>query len=415
MNHEKPAGAYRVLHTADWHLGKLLGDLSREEEHARFFGFLLETIVAEEIDALVVAGDVFDSANPPQSALRQYYEFLSKLFAARECAVVIVGGNHDSPAQLESPSDVLKTLRATVVGKSRDDPLVLLPDGKNPRLAVAAIPFLRDRDLRSGQMGQGAEAIKKALVEGIAQRYAEAGEAVAGLAIPALATGHLTVAGATVSDSERDIHVGGLGTVSAKIFPQVFDYVALGHLHRPQSCGEFEHVRYSGSPIPLSFSEALDTKSVRVIDFDGSGLVAQFGIKLPMWRRLVQMRAKRAELADELASGVELEGDLRTWVEVVVEDPVAGENVLELVREAADGKEFDVIRVICARKRSVTGVREGEIDAESGEENLLGDPLEVFGLRLDREDTFEEGEREALQLAFRQVLERHNEDGRVEA
>ena len=267
MKLTKSAGAFRVLHTADWHLGKLLGDLSREEEHSRFLDFLLETIVAEEVDALVIAGDLFDSANPPQSAQRQYYAFLSQLYAARECAVVVVAGNHDSPAQLEAPRDVLTTLRATVVGRALEDPVLLLPDSESPRLALAAIPFLRDRDLRSGQMGQGAEAIRQALVDGIARRYSDAGEAVEGLGVPAMATGHLTVSGAKASDSERDIHVGGLGTVSAKIFPQVFDYVALGHLHRPQACGEADHIRYSGSPIPLSFSEALDTKSVQIADF----------------------------------------------------------------------------------------------------------------------------------------------------
>lgn len=411
MKLAKPSGAYRVLHTADWHLGKLLGDLSREDEHALFLDFLLKTIVAEEVDALIVAGDVFDSANPPQSALRQYYEFLSKLYMARECAVVIVAGNHDSPAQLEAPRDVLTTLRAAVVGRATDDPILLLPDEDQPRLAVAAIPFLRDRDLRSGQMGQGAEAIKQALVDGIAKRYSEAGDAVRGLGLPALATGHLTVSGAAVSDSERDIHVGGLGTVSAKIFPEAFDYVALGHLHRPQACGEFEQVRYSGSPIPLSFSEALDTKSVQVLDFDAGGMLSQAEIKLPLWRRLVQMRSKRAEIEEIMVAKIELEGELRTWVEVVVEDPVAGENVLERVREVAEGKSFDVVRVVCARPRQVSGISEGDLGSDTDEENLLGDPVKVFALRLDREDEFEEGERESLELLFRQVLDQHQQEG----
>lgn len=415
MRVAKPSGSYRVLHTADWHLGKLLGDLSREDEHSRFLDFLLETIVAEEVDALIVAGDIFDSANPPQSALRQYYQFLSRLYATRDCAVVIVAGNHDSPAQLEAPSDVLNTLRAKVVGRALDEPIVLLPDETSPRLAVAAIPFLRDRDLRSGQMGQGSEAIKQALIDGIAKRYAKAAEAVASLQLPALATGHLTVSGAKVSDSERDIHVGGLGTVSTKIFPKNFDYVALGHLHRPQACGELDHVRYSGSPIPLSFSEAMDTKSVQILDFDNEGLCSQNEIKLPLWRRLVQMRLKRSELEEVMATEIELVGELRTWVEVVVEDPVAGENVLELVREVAEGKSFDVVRVMSARAKRVAGVTQEELAGEDAmEENLLGDPAKVFALRLDREDDLGEAERESLALAFRQMLEKHQQEGGLE-
>lgn len=410
MKHKKPAGAYRVLHTADWHLGKLLGDLSREEEHARFLGFLLETIIGEEVDALIVAGDVFDSANPPQSALTQYYEFLAKLYRARDCAVVVVAGNHDSPAQLESPRDVLRAHRTTIVGRAVEDPIVLLPDRSSPRLAVAAIPFLRDRDLRSGQMGQGSEAIKQALVAGIAKRYADAGELVSGLGVPALATGHLTVLGAAVADSEREIHVGGLGSVSTALFPEVFDYVALGHLHRPQSCGGDEIVRYSGSPIPLSFSEASDTKAVRLLDFDESGLVGQCGIEVPVARRLIQLKVKRSELEESMLIPIYSAGDLRSWVEVLVEDAVSGENLLERVGELAEGKDFDVVRVVCDAARSVRGVREGEAGPDA-EENLMGDPIKVFALRLDREPGLEAGERADLQLVFREVWNRYQEEG----
>ena len=409
MKRAKPAGVFRVLHTADWHLGKPLGDLSRDEEHARFLEFLLTLIIDEEVDALIVAGDVFDSANPPQSALRQYYQFLSKLYAARQCSVVIIAGNHDSPAQLEAPREVLETLRASVVGQALDDPVVLLPDPQEPRLAVAAIPFLRDRDLRVGQMGQGAESIRQALVEGIARRYADAATLVEKYDLPALATGHLTVSGAKVSDSERDIHVGGLGTVSTKVFPPAFDYVALGHLHRPQLCGDLENVRYSGSPIPLSFGEALDTKSVQMLDFDRDGLASQEAVPLPMWRRLVQMRSRRDELQEIMAAGVELQGELETWVEVVIEDPVAGENVLDLVRDAAEGKPFKVVRVVAAGRRRTSGVSTEDAGGDAGED-LLQDPVEVFRLRLDREEGIAENEREAIELAFRQVVERHREE-----
>lgn len=403
----KPAGAYRVLHTADWHLGKCLGELSREEEHARFLEFLLGTILDGDIDALIVAGDVFDSANPPQSALGQYYDFLARLYQASACSVVIVAGNHDSPALLESPRDVLRTLRATIVGRALDDPIVLLPDRESARLAVAAIPFLRDRDLRSGQMGQGEDAIRGALVAGIARRYADAGERVAGLGLPALATGHLTVLGSAVADSEREIHVGGLGSVGTQMFPEVFDYVALGHLHRPQACGGKESVRYSGSPIPLSFSEAGDTKAVRVLDFDHRGLLGQRGIEIPLARRLVQLRAKRADLEKVMAAPIGAGGELRTWVEVLVEDPLSGENLLERVRELAEGKDFDVVRIVCETGVTLSGVSEAE--AAVAEEDLMGDPLKVFGLRLDREPGLEAGEREELEMAFQEIWNRYQE------
>lgn len=407
MRIDKPAGAYRVLHTADWHLGKQLGDLSREVEHAHFLEFLLRTIVDEEVDALVIAGDIFDSANPPQSALGQYYEFLAKLHNARECSVVVVAGNHDSPALLESPRDVLKTLNITIVGRAIDDPVVLLPNRESAQLAVAAIPFLRDRDLRSGQMGQGAEAIREALVAGIAKRYADAGEQVAALGLPSLATGHLTVLGAAVADSEREIHVGGLGSVTVSLFPEVFDYVALGHLHRPQLCGGKESVRYSGSPIPLSFSEAGDTKAVRLLDFDHQGLVGQCGIEVPLARRLIQLKAKRADLESAMSKPIGAGGELRTWIEVLVEDPLSGENLLERVKGLAEGKDFDVVRVVCESGTARSGV--GDDESAGAVEDLMGDPLKVFALRLDREPGLEAGEREELELAFLEIWNRYQE------
>ena len=147
-------GKFRVLHTADWHLGKMLGDYSREEEQGLFLEWLLGVIRDRDVDALVVAGDVFDSAYPPQGALRLYYDFLSALYRTTDCAVVVVAGNHDSATQIEAPKGVLGALRVRVVGAMPEDPedaLVVLPDKEDPRLVVAAVPFLRDRDLRDAR------------------------------------------------------------------------------------------------------------------------------------------------------------------------------------------------------------------------------------------------------------------------
>src|SRR5438874_1538560 len=163
-NIAKPPGGYRVLHSADWHLGKMLGEHSRQEEHQRFFTFLLRAIREQNVDLLVIAGDVFDSANPPQSAVAQYYDFLSALFRQGGCSAVIVAGNHDSPAHLEAPREVLKALGAHVIGSLPqvvEEVLVPLPNADSPQLVVASVPFLRDRDLRTGQSGQSAADIQR--------------------------------------------------------------------------------------------------------------------------------------------------------------------------------------------------------------------------------------------------------------
>lgn len=407
----KPREAFRVVHSADWHLGKTLGSLCREPEHARFLEFLLASIIAYDADLLIVAGDVFDSANPPQSAQRQYYSFLSNLYRETSCHVLIIGGNHDSPAQLEAPRQLLETLRVHVVGAALgpEEAIISYPDTDNPQLAVATVPFLRDRDLRSGAAGQDVAAIREAITSGIADHYARVAEAMAPLATAGaatLATGHLTVVGSTVSESERDIHIGGLGAIDAALFPPLFDYVALGHLHRPQACGDRAEVRYSGSPIPLSFSETNDNKEIRILDFASGKLAAQYGLPVPPSRHLVQLRVKRGTLAAAITEFEPPQAEFTTWLELVIEDPLAGEDCLKLASEAAAGRPFEIVRVTAANTAARDGLSLGDgALSEADTDDLLDDPARVFGLRLDSEDSLDKADREKLETAFQQLLE----------
>ena len=230
---KKPADAFRVLHTADWHLGKMLNEQSREEEQKRFLDWLLKQVVDLEVDVVLVAGDVFDTANPPQSAETLYYDFVAELNRSSSASLVLIGGNHDSANQLEAPKRVLKSLRTYVHGAVADDPsdrLLLLPSSDAPKVAIAMVPFLREKDLRTGYSGNTPAQVRAQIMSGINRVYEETANAAkeAKIACPILATGHLTVAGSSSSDSERDIHVGGLGAVDSTVFPDAFAYVALG-------------------------------------------------------------------------------------------------------------------------------------------------------------------------------------------
>ncbi|MEM7384170.1 MAG: exonuclease SbcCD subunit D C-terminal domain-containing protein [Verrucomicrobiota bacterium] len=405
----KPDGACRVLHTADWHLGKRLGDLSREEEHRRFLQFLRRAIEEGQVDVLMIAGDIFDSASPPQSSLTLYYDFISDLHRLGKCSTIVVAGNHDSPAHLEAPRRVLEALRVRVVGRWPSDPreaLFPLPTVEAPRVVVAAVPFLRDQDLRSGRSGQTPEEIRQELREGIAKRYDEVARACRPWLkkkLPLIATGHLTLSDAAPSDSEREIHIGGLGAVEANIFSRHFHYVALGHLHRPQP-GSKDHVRYSGSPIPLSFSEAEDEKEVRILDFKDGRLFRNRPLQIPPYRRLVQWRSERAGLEWKLKDLKLAESELPTWVEVVVDDLAPGENLFELVQRYTEGKPFEVIRVVGNRTTPSRGLHTGADERKETIEELLGDPKRVFGHRLDREETLLEKDRKALGVAFEELV-----------
>ena len=402
----KPSGAFRVIHTADWHLGKALGDLDRTEEHRRFLDFLRRTVLETEADALVIAGDVFDSATPPQSAVRLYFEFLAALHRESACVTVVTAGNHDSPGHLESPRELLRVIDVRVAASWPGDPgelLFPLPSPEAPKVLVAAVPFLRERDLRTGHLGQSAAEIQRDLQDGLTRRYAEIAAAAQPWirqGVPILATGHLTALGATTSESEREIHVGGLGALGADAFPPAFAYVALGHLHRPQAVGGRPQIRYSGSPIALSFSEASDHKELRVLDFAEGALVGNQSVPIPQARRLIQLKVPFGELEARLGELSLPECELQAWLEIAVQDAPLGEDVYKIVQDAVAGKPF---QVVCVRLERSGGIAALELEDAMGDdemESILADPRRVFQRRLEQEPAFDETERATLATAF---------------
>ena len=272
-----------ILHTSDWHLGRRLYGRMRYEEFEAFLSWLQETISAQKVDVLIVAGDIFDTMTPSNRAQALYYEFLGKV--SKLCCehIVIVAGNHDSPTFLDAPSKVLKFLNVHVIGTACDDlndeVLVLDAVDGTPHCIIAAVPYLRDRDVRGSHAGESADSKDTNVIKGIRAHYDE----VASIAkarqehlsnahqrhIPIIATGHLFAAGSktTEDDGVRDLYVGSLGQISADMFDDGFDYVALGHLHVPQRVGGCEHIRYSGSPIAMGFGEAKQQKQVLLVEF----------------------------------------------------------------------------------------------------------------------------------------------------
>ena len=272
-----------ILHTSDWHLGRRLYGRMRYEEFAAFLSWLQDTISAQQVDVLIVAGDIFDTMTPSNKAQALYYEFLGKV--SKSCCqhIVIVAGNHDSPTFLDAPSNVLKFLNVHVIGTACDDlndEVMVLDDADGtPHCIIAAVPYLRDRDVRSSQAGESMDSKDANVIAGICAHY----DNVAGIAkaqqaelaktcqrhIPIIATGHLFAAGGTTTDDDgvRDLYVGSLGKISADMFDDCFDYVALGHLHVPQRVGGRENIRYSGSPIAMGFGEAKQQKQVLLVQF----------------------------------------------------------------------------------------------------------------------------------------------------
>ncbi len=294
----------RLIHTADWHLGQLLHDFPREHEHAAFLAWLLEAIGRERADALIVAGDIFDSANPPATALKAWFGFLTELHRRHpRLTTVIVGGNHDSASRLEAPLELLREFGTHVVGGLPRDPhgrldlerlLVPLADAAGrPAAWVAAVPYLRPADLPAVEDGDPAPQ-----VEGMRRIYAEAiaaARAKAGFFSAVVATGHCTMTGGALSEvSERKIQGGNRWPLPADVFPEDVAYVALGHLHLRQEVDGRKHVRYSGSPIPLSLAEADYPHEVVVVDFDGPRCAGIRSLRVPRTVGMLRIPAEGA-------------------------------------------------------------------------------------------------------------------------
>ncbi len=317
----------RILHTADWHLGKRLGQYDRMEEHDSFLQWLLHTINEQNIDVLIVAGDVFDTGNPSNAVLKQYYDFLWQVKNSCCREMVIIGGNHDSATTLNAPRDLLRLFNVHVLGGVPDrfeEQIIPVKDHSgDTKLVVCAVPFLRDRDIRLSVAGETVQQREQRIREGIVAHYQNLLPYVSSYKekhIPVLATGHLFAAGSQPSpDSEKDIYVGNLGQVGGDQFPVEFNYVALGHLHRPQVVNKMQHVRYAGSPIQLSFSENEDNKVVVMVDFMNGQLANIEEIPVPVSRRLIRIKGDLATVKAKLSTIESRTDELPVWVEIQVE------------------------------------------------------------------------------------------------
>ena len=301
----------RILHTSDWHLGQTLHDFERSFEHQRFLDWLLACLESERIDALLVAGDLFDSANPSAAAQHQLYRFLT---AARQrvphLSIVLIAGNHDSPGRLEATAPFLELFEAAVVGSiqrkadHRIDVERLVLPLRDATGAVGAwcvaMPFLRPGDV---PRMDGAD---DAYLAGVAELYRQALEVARARRAPEqaiVAMGHCHMTGGEVSEhSERRIVVGGAEALPARVFDADVAYAALGHLHKAQCVGGAPHLRYCGSPLPLSFAEIHYPHQVVCVELAGAQVADIRPLRVPRSVELLRVPAQHAPLDEALAA-----------------------------------------------------------------------------------------------------------------
>ncbi len=349
----------KILHTSDWHIGRTLYGRKRYEEFDSFLTWLAETIQQNEIDALLVAGDVFDTSAPSNRAQELYYRFLCRVAASSCRHVVVIAGNHDSPSFLNAPRELLKALNVHVVGSSseslEDEVLVLRSELNAPELIVCAVPYLRDRDIRVAEAGESVEDKERKLLAGIRSHYAEVAAFAEqkreelGVDIPIVAMGHLFTAGGQTVDGDgvRELYVGSLAHVTAGIFPASFDYLALGHLHVPQKVNGLETIRYSGSPLPMGFGEAKQQKSVCLVVFnheEGQGKPPSVQlIDVPVFQKLERVKGDWESISSRM---LELSAtDFQGWVEVIYEGEEVIGDLRERLETAVSGTGVEILRI----------------------------------------------------------------------
>ncbi len=396
----------KILHTADWHIGKKLHKHDLSEDFELFIEWLCQQIKEQELDVLLVSGDVFDLANPSSEARAQYYRALMKM-KKFNCKIILTGGNHDSPSMLDAPKEVLRELDIHIIGGLPENIAdVLIPiTGKNgnAEVVIAALPFLRDSNLRTANDGVTYEDRLEATKKGIQNTFFE----TAALCeknypkVPALAMGHLFAAGIETSDSERDIQIGNQAAFEASQFGDYFKYIALGHIHKPQKVSAQVPTFYSGSPLPLSFSERKDEKRILLLDTQ-KGWIPK-SIAVPRFRSLLKISGTIDQLQEKLEA-LANKNQLENLIELeLVEEQYDAMKIYRLDEMASNFEKpgFKIVKHRATFTNRTTGT--SEIYEQDRQLSDLK-PKDVF-LKLIGNHEYDEDTRQEILSAFDELLE----------
>ncbi|AZD29456.1 exonuclease SbcCD subunit D C-terminal domain-containing protein [Pseudomonas chlororaphis] len=394
----------RLFHTSDWHLGQNLHGQERDFEHACFLEWLLRQLALHSPDVLLIAGDIFDTVNPPVKAQERLYDFIVSAHEQQPgLTIVMIAGNHDSGSRIELPAPLMRRLRTHALGRvlwlddgqlDSERLLLPLPDASG---AIAgwclALPFLRPAEVTGPQQGddylKGIGQVHEWLIAA-ANAKRQPGQAL-------VAISHAHMAGGSVSeDSERSLIIGNAEALPASLFGPSISYVALGHLHKPQKVNGEERIRYSGSPIPLSFSEIGYQHQILDIQLDGETLVSVEPRLIP--RAVNLQRLGPAPLAELLLQLEELpdidllaEEQRQPWLEVRVRLDEPQPDLRQQVESALQGKAVRLVRI--AAEYAGNGGREGddgaaqlvELDQLSPQDLFSRAWLDSYGSEVDEQ------------------------------
>ncbi|WP_095143570.1 exonuclease SbcCD subunit D C-terminal domain-containing protein [Pseudomonas sp. Irchel s3b6] len=379
----------RLFHTSDWHLGQNLHGQERDFEHACFLEWLLRQLAQAQPDVLLIAGDIFDTVNPPVKAQERLYDFIVSAHEQQPAlTIVMIAGNHDSGSRIELPAPLMRRLRTHALGRvlwlddgqlDAERLLIPLPDTSG---AIAgwclALPFLRPAEVTGAHLGddylRGIGQVHEWLIEA-ANAKRQPGQAL-------IAISHAHMAGGSVSeDSERSLIIGNAEALPASLFGPSISYVALGHLHKPQKVNGEERIRYCGSPIPLSFSEINYPHQILDIALEGETLVSVEPRLIPRAVELQRLGpAPLSEILAQLAQlpDIDLLADIQRqpWLEVRVRLDEPQPDLRQQIETALQGKAVRLVRI--AAEYAGAGGRDASDDSSQLIELDQLTPQELF-------------------------------------
>lgn len=396
--------AMRLIHTSDWHLGQELHTFDRSAEHDAFLAWLLEQSRHLNADALIVTGDIYESANPPVAAQQRLYQFVRRVLTTNDhLQIVLIGGNHDSPGRLELPRSLVAEGRVHLIGalprsEGRPDLSRAVIPLRNragvPSLTCIAMPFLRSSDLPPGSGSAGVQAV-----------YADGVTLANAVQLPIIATGHLHIRGGDISEaSERSIYVGGEAAISSEIFDERIRYVALGHLHKPQGVRGPTIIRYAGAPFPMSVTERTYEHSIAVVDIDTGGGTTVDLVRIPRhveFLRVPEDGASTLDAVEQQLRDLQIDDcspDRYPFLEVAVHLHRPEPDLRRRIDDALTSKTVRLTRVNPHR----TPGADVMTDAAMGSADVIGQPAEVFRLLHQRE--FRTDPEPAMRTLFDEVL-----------
>lgn len=405
----------KILHTSDWHLGQNFFTKSRKDEHQGFINWLLQQVAKEQIDAVIIAGDIFDTGTPPSYAREMYNQFVVDM-QKLNCVLVVLGGNHDSVSTLNESKQILACLNTFVVastGIAIDEQVFTIPDKSGqPGAILCAVPFIRARDVLQSTAGETGLQKRQALGDAIKQHYQKLYQIAltkkqnSGLDLPIIATGHLTALGVSQSESVRDIYIGTLDGFAADGFPPV-EYMALGHIHKPQIVAKSEHIRYCGSPIPLSFDELGTQKQVMLVEFSGAQCSSLKPINIPVFQPMQVIKGDLSIIEAALkAYKNNDQADLACWLCLEVESQDYLSDLQQRIQDMTQGLNVEVLQLRRTRnqRRQLLSQMKSETLAELT-------PEDVFEKRLAMEtfETSSETDEDQTKATLKQVRQRFSQ------